>query len=192
MAARMLRRRTASDGARARPGRRARRIAVASLAASGLMFAISPYTALWSAGYAVSHHDRAALRGTLDWQQVRLSLKHTLGLQSPVQQIAQQDELPDFGESFATNVASGMIDDEITPERLDGMLSRIPATSRAGGMPHGHFTGPASFVASIPVAGSPPMQVSMRIEKWHWKITAIDLPPALLAPPPQTRFAARS
>ncbi len=191
MAARMLRPRPAPNGAQTRPGRRARRIAVTSLAVSGLMFAISPYAALWSAGYAVSHHDRATLRGSLDWQQVRLSLKHTLGLQSPVQQIAQQDELPDFGESFATNVASGMIDDEITPERLGDMLGRIPAAAHARGMPHGHFTGPASFVASIPVAGSPAVQVSMRIEQWHWKITAIDLPPALLAPP-QTRFAARS
>ncbi len=178
--------------ARSRSSRRARRIAISTLAISGALFAASPYMALWSAGYAVSHHDRAALRGSLDWQQVRLSLKHSLGLQSPVRQVAQQDELPDFGESFATNVASGMIDDDITPERLDGMLSRIPAGARTARLPPGHFTGPASFIADIPVANSPPVRVSMRIEQWHWKITAIDLPASLLSPPAQTRFAQRS
>nr|WP_321984644.1 DUF2939 domain-containing protein [uncultured Lichenicoccus sp.] len=178
--------------ARSRRSRRARRVAISTLALSGMMFASSPYVALWSAGYAVSHHDRSALRGSLDWQQVRLSLKHSFGLASPVRQVAQQDELPDFGESFATNVASGMIDDDITPERLDGMLSRIPAGTRAARMPHGFFTGPASFTADIPVANSAPVQISMRIEQWHWKITAIDLPASLLAPPAQTRFAQRS
>lgn len=178
--------------ARSPRSRRARRIAVSTLALSGLLFAASPYVALWSAGYAVSHHDRAALRGSLDWQQVRLSLKNSLGLTSPVRQVAQQDELPDFGESFATNVASGMIDDDITPERLDSMLGRIPVGAGTTRMPHGFFTGPASFTAAIPVAGSRPVQISMRIEKWHWKITGIDLPPSLLAPAAQTRYAQRS
>ncbi|WP_428377905.1 DUF2939 domain-containing protein [Lichenicoccus sp.] len=181
--------------ARCRRSRRARRVALSTLALSGMIFAASPYVALWSAGYAVSHHDRAALRGSLDWQQVRLSLKHSFGLTSPgmgVRQVAQQDELPDFGESFATNVASGMIDDDITPERLDGMLSRIPAGARTTRMPHGFFTGPASFIADIPVANSPPVRISMRIEQWHWKIIAIGLPASLLAPASQTRFAQRS
>jgi hypothetical protein len=148
----------------------------------------SPYVMLWSAGTALKRHDRAALCSSLDWEQVRAGLKDTLGLR-PVQQVSQQDELPGFGESFATGVASGMIDEDVTPERLDTILSSAMSsgtatrTHAAAGLPRGYFAGPAHFVAEIRMSGGAPIEISMRIEKWHWKITRITLPEDMLIPP---------
>ena len=173
-------------------------------AAFALYFA-SPYMMLWSTGVALQRHDRAALCASLDWSQVRAGLKDELGLQRPVQQISQQDELPGFGESFASNVASGMIDDDITPERLDTILSSAmssgpgtpghasrghaaPGPSVAG-LPHGYFAGPAHFEARIPMTGGAPIGISLRIEKWHWKITRVTLPEDLLTPAAPTHLA---
>ena len=73
------------------------------------------------------------------------------------------------------------------------MLS-VPALRSHGakGLPHGFFTRPAQFEAEIPMPGMAPIDITMRIEKWHWKITRITLPEELLVSPPATRVATRS
>ncbi len=180
---------------RPRRQRRAYRICAGAMTTACALYLASPYVMLWSAGTALKRHDRASLCSYLDWEQVRAGLKDTLGLRRPVQQVSQQDELPGFGESFATGVASGMIDEDVTPERLDTIVSSAMSsgtatrTHAAAGMPHGYFAGPAHFVAEIHMTGGAPIEISMRIEKWHWKITRITLPEDMLIPAAATHLA---
>ncbi len=164
--------------------RQARRACVTSLAAAGLLYVASPYAALWSLGEALQRHDKAALCASLDWTLVRDSLKQSLGLsRGGIQQVSQQDELPDFGASFATGLASGMIDEDITPERMDSILSNPALNGRSrAGLPHGFFVSAAQFEARVPAAGPAPVEISMRIEKWRWKITRVRIPDPTPAP----------
>ena len=178
-----------------RQSRRGRRVCAGALAAAGVLFVASPYTALWSMGSALRVHDDAALCASMDWELVRAGLKQSLGVAArPVQQVSQQDELPGFGDSFASGVASGMIDEDVTPQRLDQMLSTPALRGRHGmaSLPAGFFSGPAQFEAVIPVAGSAPIEITMRIEKWRWKVTRIMVPESLLTPPAGTRVATSS
>jgi hypothetical protein len=170
--------------------RQATRICAGAMAMAGCLYVASPYVALWSMGAALQRNDRGALCSSLDWEQVRAGLKDSLGLQRPVRQVSQQDELPDFGTSFVSNVASGMIDDDITPERIDTMLSGLG--SHADGtttLPHGFFAGPARFEVQVGTAGRAPIRITMRIEKWRWKITRITLPESMLNPAAATHVA---
>ena len=156
-----------------------------------MLYLASPYVALWSMHAALQRHDDAALRASLNWKLVRAGLKDCLGLGAPVQQVSQGDELPGFGESFATDVASSMIDDEITPERLDSMISG-PALQGRGlaRWPHGFFAGPTRFKAAIRMAGEQtPVEITLHLEKWRWKVTRITLPEDMLAPPQPTHMA---
>lgn len=175
---------------RNRQQKRADRICVGAMAAACAMYLASPYMTLASMGMAMQRHDQGALRSSLDWSLVRAGLKESLGLRPPVQQVSQQDELPGFGESFATGVASGMIDADITPERLGSMLGNPAIHDHGmGGLPHGHFSGPARFDAEIQVSGGDPIRITMRIEKWRWKITRITLPDDILNQPTPTHLA---
>ncbi len=170
--------------------RRVAQVSVGAMAAACLLYLASPFATLWTMGVALQRHDDAALCASLDWKLVRSGLKDSLGLRPPVQRVSQQDDLPGFGESFATGVASSMIDDDITPERLDAMLS-APAMQGHGaaGLPRGFFVSPTRFRAEIRMSGEPPVEISMRIEKWRWKITRIRLPADMLTPPATTHLA---
>ncbi len=182
-----------------RSRRRAHRLCLGSMTAACALYLASPFMMLWSAGAALQSHDRGALCASLDWGSVRAGLKDQLGLRHPVQPVSQQDELPGFGESFATNVAAGMIDDDVTPERLDTLLGSamsggFTAGSHSGthatsGRAVGYFAGPADFEAEIRTGGDTPIRISMRIEKWRWKITRITLPDDILTPAAPTHLA---
>ena len=175
---------------RLRRRRRANRVCVGAMTMAGMLYLASPYMTLWSMGAALQSHDKTALCASLDWEQVRSGMKDELGLRRPVQQVSQQDELPGFGESFVTGIASGMIDDDITPERLGTMLKGAKARQHgATALPRGYFVGPARFEARIQVAGDTPIEITMRIEKWHWKVTRVTLPEDLMNPPAATHMA---
>jgi len=141
-------------------------------------------------GTALNTHDNVALCASLDWSHVRDGLKDSLGLRAGVQQVSQQDELPGFGESFATSMASGMIDEDFTPARLDTMLSGPLARSRgAGALPRGYFVGPTQFRAAINMGGATPVEITMRIQKWRWQITRITFPQDFLTNAAPTHLA---
>ena len=170
--------------------RRARRICAGTLAMAVALYLASPFTTLWTMASSLRVHDDVALRSSLDWKLVRTGLKQSLGLDHPVQRVSAQDELPGFGESFASGVASGMIDEDITPERLDAMLSTQTVHTRGlAGLPHGFFTSPTRFEVEVRMDGTAPIDITMQIEKWRWKITRITLPQELLTPPSATRLA---
>ena len=103
---------------------------------------------------------------------------------------ASQDDLPEFGSSFATTIVSHVVDDVMTPEHLAAMLSRSaadhgdrPGPSMLDRVRHIGFVSPTEFVAAIrvsPDAEAPPVLVTLRVEKWQWKVTRIHVPDQLL------------
>ena len=155
-----------------------------------------------SVANGLRHEDVAALRGALDWRAVRLGLKADFGGGLPVSLASAKvspadDELPGFGESFASTLVSRAVDNEVTPERMMAMLSRtdtggvgqagsgVVAAVRSvlGRVERVAFLGPARFEAAIRMSDDPsaqPVCVSMRLEHWQWKITQIHLPEQML------------
>lgn len=174
----------------------------ACLALALLFYVVSPLTALLSVANGLRHEDVGALRGALDWRAVRLGLKADFGGGLPVSLASAKvspadDELPGFGESFASTLVSHAVDNEITPERMMAMLSRTGAggagqagaglaaavRSVLGRVERVAFLGPARFEAAIRMSDDPsaqPVCVSMRLEHWQWKITRIHLPEQML------------
>lgn len=181
---------------------RTSRIAFICLVASLSLYTASPFVTLWSVASALQKHDVGTIQGALDWRTVRTGLKNDLGpdasvrLASASHTAPEQDELPDFGNSFAKNIVSHVIDDVITPEHLVAMLvhaepSKSAARTSGSGMmsmlsrvDHVRFIGPNQFEASVRLENDPkavPVTVSMQIKKWQWKITRIQMPDQLLS-----------
>ena len=166
------------------------------------VYAVSPVITLVSMGAALQHDDLATLSASLDWHDVRSGLKADLGPGAPVslasahQVVAASDELPDFGDSFATTIVSHVVDDVVTPEHLVAMLSHASsphASARTAPAPgimsmlahvqHVGFSGPSRFEAAIRLsddADAAPVLVSMQVQKWQWKIVRIRLPDQML------------
>ena len=120
--------RTAPPTRHAEGRRRGRRICLGALTMAGVLYLASPYIMLWSMGSALRLHDDAALRTALDWESVRAGLKQSLGLIQPVQQVSDRDELPGFGDTFASGVASGMIDQDFDAQaQATGRATRMAA-----------------------------------------------------------------
>ncbi len=181
---------------------RAAAVSATCLALALLFYALSPVATLLSVANGLRHEDVAALRGALDWRAVRLGLKADFGGGLPVSLASAKvssadDELPGFGESFANTLVSHVVDDEVTPERMMAMLSRSSAgaigQADAGALAAVRsvldrvervaFLGPARFEAAIRMSDDPsaqPVCVSMRLERWQWKITEIHLPEQML------------
>ena len=178
-------------------------VSAACLALALLFYVVSPLTALFSVANGLRHEDVAALRGALDWRAVRLGLKTDFGgggvpvSLASAKVSAADDELPGFGESFASTLVSRAVDNEVTPERMMAMLSRTDANetgqngagllaavrSVLGRVERVTFLGPARFEAAIRMSDDPsaqPVCVSMRLEHWQWKITQIHLPEQML------------
>ena len=78
----------------------------------------------------------------------------------------------------------------MTPEHLVAMLSHgaaergdRPGPSMLGRVQRIGFVSPTEFEAAIrlsPDADAPPVVVTMRVEKWQWKVTRIHVPEQLL------------
>ncbi len=163
-----------------------------------LIYAASPLVTLWCAASALRCNDVRALRTALDWREVRAGLKSDLGADAPVSlasahQVSTQtgaDDLPKFGSSFATTIVSHVIDDVMTPEHLAAMLSQSasdhgdrPGPSMLDRVQHIGFMSPTEFVAAIRLSsdvGAPPVLVTLRVEKWQWKVTRVHVPDQLL------------
>ena len=179
-------------------GRSLRRFAVAASCLTVVLtaYAVSPLVTLWSVASALQRDDVPTLRSSLDWQTVRNGLKSDLGVGAPVklasvrQASASQNDLPDFGSSFATTIVSHVVDDVMTPEHLTEMLSQTASSHRDGSglsllgrVQRIGFVAPAEFEAAIRLSSdvdAPPVVVTMHVEKWHWKVTRIHVPEQLL------------
>ena len=85
---------------------------------------------LWTVASSVAHHDMPTLARTINWSSVDASLKEQIlnGLNlGHVTEAA--DELPEFGESFATKVVSNAVDLNVTSENLGNVVDQAMAGS---------------------------------------------------------------
>lgn len=106
----------------------------------------------------------------------------------PVDTASAADDLPEFGDSFATTAVSQSVDQDCTPEKLAGMLGAKPDHSSTlaearRAITWAFFTGPRRFEALVnPGAGaSHPVRVQMAFSRRHgWKVTRVWLPPEML------------
>ena len=129
-------------------------------------YLVSPYVALYRLSAALQSRDCSALRVAIDWDRVRASLQDEIaGTPAPaapsipaVKQASAttaSDDLPAFGDSFATTAVGNALSSDITPESVAAMLHDHPVTMvNTGGsllaearqaVDWAFFSGPRSF-----------------------------------------------
>jgi hypothetical protein len=155
-----------------------RKSLVAAALVLGVTYLSSPYAALYHLSQDLQAGDVDAVRGDVDWDQVRAALKQDVAAQITgvkVTAVAQRNELPPFGASFVQGVASHVVDQAVTPEALCAAMHGPGAGHmHMGGQGWGMFDGPASFVAHLRSAASPqPITLRMRLEGAQWKVTSV-------------------
>lgn len=165
----------------------ARWVCAGTLAAAGTLYAASPVCTLWSITSAVRSHDMGSLNTCLKWESVRSGLKNQV-VDSLIGPPHADDELPEFGASFASSAVSNAIDEEVRPDRLGTLVDHLMPTAQPGAHAglyamlrgvHMHFTHPGVFEASMVMPGhenETPLRLQMRIHAFQWKIHHIDLP----------------
>ncbi|GBQ13335.1 hypothetical protein AA21291_1473 [Swaminathania salitolerans LMG 21291] len=167
--------------------RRTPHIAGALFVALACIYALSPYLALWSLSSALRSHDTDTLAQHIDWSALSASLKSDT-LETLLGPPPAEDDLPDFGTSFASGAVSHAIDTHLTPETLMTMASQMihaPASAPAPGLMalyariSAHFVSPLRFEAGLITGpGGKPTIVHLKFEQWRWKITRFDIPKA--------------
>ncbi|MBS1067367.1 DUF2939 domain-containing protein [Gluconobacter cerinus] len=145
-------------------------------------YAVSPFLALWDIDRAMKGNNPARLIPHVDWSSLAHSLKEQFRPPVP----ASDDDLPDFGSSFAGNAISNAIDTELSPATLMSTAHQLmPAGSSSyssgGGWPvlgglHAHFVSLNKFEAQVDQPGQTPFVLHMKFEHWGWKITRFELP----------------
>ncbi|GBR52633.1 hypothetical protein AA106555_0982 [Neokomagataea thailandica NBRC 106555] len=139
--------------------------------------------ALWTLDGAIEKHDVEILKRHVDWSALSYSLQRKLTdtFSAPV-----EDDLPDFGSSFASEAATHVIERSLTPETLfaltdhmllghaapDGLLQKAVLVVAL----KAHFTGLRHFVVEFHPDQQTTYRVYMTFEHWGWRVTQVDLP----------------
>ncbi len=171
-------------------------------------YLVSPYVALYRLSAALQSRDCGALRVAIDWDRVRASLQDEIaGTPAPapaaqaipaVKQASAttaSDDLPAFGDSFATTAVGNALSSDITPESVAAMLHDHPVTMvNTGGsllaearqaVDWAFFSGPRSFDLWLQPGQDPheaPVRVHMAFTRQHgWRVIGVWLPQDLLS-----------
>ncbi len=173
-------------------------------------YLVSPYVALYRLSAALQSRDCNTLRVAIDWGRVRESLQQEIagapvpvpaasepGIPAVKQALATtaSDDLPDFGDSFATTAVGNALSSDITPESVAAMLHDHPVTMvNTGGsllaearqaVDWAFFSGPRSFDVWLRPSQDPheaPVRVHMAFTRQHgWRVIGVWLPQDLLA-----------
>ncbi len=174
-----------------------------------LGYAASPYVALWRLGQALRCHDQATLARSVDWTQVRSGLKVEIadavdhgtvggvepagGASATVKQAslrASADDLPGFGDSFASDAVSNAVDEDVNPANVGSMFGQngpshmsVLAEARSA-LGSAFFTGLQHFEVRLHTGRDPhdaPVRVRMAFSARHgWRVISVWLPQAML------------
>lgn len=129
----------------------------------------------------------SSLNTCLKWESVRNGLK-TQAVDTLLGPQHADDELPEFGSSFASSAMSNAIDEEVRPDKLGMLVDHLLPHEQPGAPQtlfglmrhvHMHFTHPGVFEASVIMPGhenETPLRLQMRIHAFQWKIHRVDLP----------------
>lgn len=165
----------------------ARWICAGTFAAATSLYAASPFVTLWSISSAIQSHDMHGLGETLRWGSVRDSLK-TQAVSELLGEKPADDDLPEFGASFASTAVSNAIDTNVTENNLGEIVDHLVPQGQVTATftplafvqrVHARFVKPGLFETSIVMPGherETPLRLQMRIHAFQWKIHRIDLP----------------
>jgi hypothetical protein len=163
-----------------------------SVAAAYVAF---PYVTLYRLGSAIRSADAATLESLVDWPAVREGIKEDVcDLAADAPGPANGAELPPFGASFIRGVASGAIDQAVTPQALLAATamstSTPPRRSPRGADVHvkwAFFDSPTTFMVSLqPPGQTEPIRLELDLQHGEWRVQRVWLPPELLAPGART------
>lgn len=153
----------------------------------GAAYVAYPYVTLYRLGSAVQTGDAVALRGLVNWPQVRAGIKQDIcahiGKTPRAEKVS--DSLPPFGASFARGIATNVVDQTVTPQHLVEITRREEfATGTAPRSPHvtwAFFAGPARFIADLDAPGEKaPIRLQLTLRDGVWQLTRIWLPHGML------------
>ena len=95
----------------------------------------SPYVAMARLGYAIRTNDVSVLSDAVDWSRVRTGLDQEImgtALPQPMARATAattDDDLPDFGQSFAATATASAMATTITPTGLEAILANEKRSS---------------------------------------------------------------
>lgn len=173
----------------------ARRACVCSALLALGLYVASPFITLFCVAEDLQTHDMTALGRIINWGSLDTSIRQQAlaGLHLDTQPPA--DELPEFGNSFASTAVSNAVDQSVNSANLgtlvDQALPAIPPEASPTLSLHGlttllhqtslRFARLDCFVAELPIPGhadETPLRVELRIQSWRWKITNVTFPVA--------------
>lgn len=158
------------------------------------LYVASPYMTLWNLASAVENNDMIRLGKFISWRslcenlqkQTPTMLANAYGLHTTNEDSA---DLPDFGSSFATKAVSNAIQFRVNQDNLGTLVGQFfqlkdhkPTKSTAAEEHlhgHAHFLSPTVFTADVELPGhknETPLEITLQLQGWHWKITQIHLP----------------
>ncbi|MFT9258587.1 MAG: DUF2939 domain-containing protein [Acetobacter sp.] len=182
---------TQGQTSRAMAGQTARRLCILSATIACGLYLASPFMTLLFVAADLRSHDMVALGHVINWGRLDASIKKQALSGLHIATEPPPDELPEFGSSFADAAVSNAVDTSVTQANLGTLVdqalletagpTRPSALSVAALATHMtvRFTRPDEFVAAVPLPGhehDSPLRILMRIEGWHWKITAVEFP----------------
>lgn len=141
-----------------------------------------PYVTLYRLEEALHSGDAQTLRTLVNWPAVRDGIKHDID-DRPGGAVAK-GELPGFGASFVSGIATQAVDQHVTPEALvQAVHDTGPAHRHDAGMQvnWAFFDSPTQFMVSLTALGqTAPIRLQMRLHDSAWRVDRVWLPPALL------------
>ncbi len=159
-----------------------KRIAVICVMLSLTAYAISPLITLWALQDAILQHDAQRLQRYVDWSTLSYSLRDALNGRH---NLPEDDDLPSFGQSFATAAAAHAIEKSLTPLVLltvieQGAPSLLQRHNKVARFPwrllNFRFVGIRHFNVLFKPDVQTAYTLHLTFEHWGWKVTSIDLP----------------
>ena len=180
-------------------------VSVVPLAAA-FCYLASPYVALYHLSRALQTSDCKTLRVAIDWTRVRASLQDEItggagaqtakaGIAVAKPAAATSDDLPDFGDSFATVATGNALSSDLTPESVAALVRDHPVTmvDTGGSMlaearelvAWAFFSGPRSFEVWFRADQDPhelPVRLQLAFTRQHgWRVVGVWVPQDLLS-----------
>ncbi|HSU07011.1 MAG TPA: DUF2939 domain-containing protein [Acetobacteraceae bacterium] len=164
------------------------------LTALGLMVAgyvAYPCLTLYRLNQAINNGDSATLSQLVDWPSVREGIAEEIAdtvTDAPSPPLtAAGAQLAPFGHGFLRGVAAHAMRGSVTPQALIARLS-APGDG-AGAIRLAYFTDWSRFIVKLGTAGGtaegtagaqPGLRLQLDLQQGIWRVTRIELPPAML------------
>ena len=163
--------------------------------ASGLLlllmiYAISPYVALWRLKSAIDSGDVSSLEAAIDWRSVRDGIKQDIadGIIGPVDSDLSANTLPAFGASFMAGIAGSSVDHDFTPQNIVTVMRQLQSSETSinpfACFDWAFFESPTRFNVTINLPDSDPdeghLRLRMELHRGWWMLKRAWIPQDLM------------